>query len=215
MGQIGGGLMARIFWVGIIMAVLSVVGCNKNQEDLKAIEKEASTDDAGTVIDSLQGKSQTPPADVLVGATAMRDSTSPKREETPVQAADDSSALTASATPQSEPAKASEQPAEPAARPSQADVLPDVQQPASEAVDVLPGEFTVVVGSYADKKFAESVASKYQAEKFPAFVREITLADKTVYRLCVGSYKTLALAREAAENVKSRFSCDYWIDRGK
>lgn len=203
--------MARVFWVGIVLAVLSVAGCNKNQEDLKAIAKEASKDDAGTAIDSMQGKPQTPPADMSAETTAMKDTTAAKPEETPGQEADDSSAIKASADSQSEPAKTSEPPTEPVSQPARADVQPGE----GNITNVTSGEFTVVVGSYAERGFAESVAAKYQAEKLPAFVREITLTDKTMYRLCIGSYKTIDLARQTAVEVKSRFNCDYWIDRGK
>ena len=211
--------MARLLLAGILLAALFAAGCNKSEEDLKAIEKEASKDDAGTVIDSLQGRTQSAakqPMNLSGSEATSGDSFVASQQGANAQNPSESLANAVLSTAQSDISMASEPPNQQTTSASPPSEPPRDAIPTTATVTcVLPGEFTVVIGSYADRKFAESMAAKYQEQQFPAFVRGVSIDGKMFYRLCVGSYETITQARQVAGEVKDRYSCDFWIDRGK
>lgn len=203
--------MARLLLIGFLMAAFFVGGCNKNDEDLKAIEKEASKDDAGTVIDSLQGN-----ANASRGQQAVNPSGGDSAELESSKAVSPGAAR--QAAPESQPtANESTKPEKTAQAPeAKPESAPPSAPPVEESLSgVKAGEYTVVIGSYADDKVAEAMAAKYRERQFPAFVRNISVEGKTFYRLCVGSYPTITEARQIANTIKDHFSTEFWIDRGK
>jgi cell division septation protein DedD len=212
--------MARLLLIGFLMAAFFVGGCNKNDEDLKAIEKEASKDDAGAVIDSLQGNVNASTGQQALGASsrdsAGADSSAVIRQEPAGQMSQESQPA---ANVSVKPGKTAQAPeAKPESAPSSASPpgsAPDSSPMEENLSGVKAGEYTVVIGSYAGDKIAEAMAAKYRERQFPAFVRNISIEGKTFYRLCVGSYPTITEARQIANTIKDRFSAEFWIDRGK
>jgi cell division septation protein DedD len=71
--------------------------------------------------------------------------------------------------------------------------------------------YVVQIGSYAYRDFAEMVAEKYRKRDYPTFVTEATIGGETLYRVRIGVYDTFDEAKNIGDELKDRFSAQYWV----
>jgi cell division septation protein DedD len=72
----GGYNMWRVFIILILCVSLTGIGCNKKQDELDAIEQDATDSDVGAVMDSLEGVG----GEAAETATSMEESTADQPE---------------------------------------------------------------------------------------------------------------------------------------
>ncbi|MEE9442892.1 MAG: SPOR domain-containing protein [candidate division Zixibacteria bacterium] len=70
--------MARYIIIVVLCSGLVLIGCNKNQEEVDALSQEAAQDDAGAVMDSLEGTGAGEEIDTLAEVTAAETSEAPE-----------------------------------------------------------------------------------------------------------------------------------------
>jgi len=74
-----------------------------------------------------------------------------------------------------------------------------------EVLDVVPNPFplTVQVASFKDKSHAEDTRKKLERLYRPVFIKRFESAEGNYYRVLVGEYPTVELARQAVHGLKS------------
>ncbi len=200
--------MSRVFLIASIVAIMTVNGCNRNQEDLDAIEQEAVDKEIAAVLDSLErlenARSAAPPGDFTPVATASRPQVS----------------------------EGTRQPFEPVP------IEPQAYKPESLAVESLitelppqrgvvvapneispqtaPGEgYVVQLGTYTNRDLAARWVEKYRAQQFPAFLNVVEVNGRTCYRVRIGVYTTYQEAKTVGEKLAGPNSTAYWIDKSQ
>jgi cell division septation protein DedD len=96
-----------------------------------------------------------------------------------------------------EPTQVAETPDEPPQR------MPDYSQQSG---------YVVQIGSYVDVDFAEMIAEKYRNREYPAFVSDADIDGELLYRVRIGVYDSFDEAKSIGEELKDRFSAEYWVD---
>jgi len=100
------------------------------------------------------------------------------------------------------------------------DVVEEVEEPMS-AEDELAnrryeaagtGGFTVQIGSGTTRLAANYAAEQYIARGYEAFVSEVYIDDVSYFRIRIGNLETYEEATRLGEELKDKFSVDYWID---
>lgn len=182
--------MTRTVLVILLVAVVAVVGCNKKQEEIDAIEQEATERELTAFLDSLEKANSEKGARQVTDVQSIATST-PVGPETVSPTAE---------IPPPEPPPAETTATEPAKPP---ETLPGAH-PA--------GGYVVQIGSYADSALADKIAEKYRRQGFPAFLQEVEVTGKTYYRLRIGAYDTYAKAQEIGRVLTEKYALSYWID---
>ena len=200
--------MPRVFLIASIVVIMMVNGCNRNQEDLDAIEQEAVDREIAAVLDSLERLENTRPTANTGDSTPVATASQPQVNE------------------------ATRQPFEPVP------VEPQAYKPESLAVDMLVTEspppggavpapnklvpqttqgegYVVQLGTYTNRDLAAHWVEKYQAQKFPAFLREVEVNGRTCYRVRIGVYATYQEAKTVGEKLADQNSTAYWIDKSR
>jgi cell division protein FtsN len=77
------------------------------------------------------------------------------------------------------------------------------------------GKYTVQVSSWRTRRRADQDAERFAEKGFNAYVQQayIPSLDGTWYRVRVGSYATLAEARETAAQLAGLLESGFWLDR--
>ncbi len=74
------------------------------------------------------------------------------------------------------------------------------------------GGFTVQIGSGTTRLAANYDAEQYIARGYEAFVSEVYIDDVSYFRIRIGNLETYEEATRLGEELKDKFSVDYWID---
>lgn len=77
-----------------------------------------------------------------------------------------------------------------------------------------PG-YTIQVASGTNESYAKYLADKYVNRGYQAYVDEAIVNGVSVYRIRIGKYGTTAEARQVGEEIKDKYSVNYWIDRSQ
>lgn len=200
--------MPRVFLIASIVAIMTVNGCNGNQEDLDAIEQEAVDREIAAVLDSLERLENTSPTasprDSAPIASTSRPQVSPAPrqpfEPVPVE-------------PHAYNSEASEVDTLVTASPSPGGAVPAPDKPSSQTPH---GEgYVVQLGTYTNRSLAQRWAEKYQAQNYPAFLNEVEINGRPCYRVRFGIYATYQEAKAVGEMVAAQNSTAYWIDKSR
>lgn len=181
-------------WIAIVaLAGLILFGCNKRNKDVEALRQEAVEDAVTAVLDSLEKASREQPSPAVTESVTVAAVPAPPPETTGVASVDTATADSVVPAP------------------------PVAARDADEPPPIQTGKegFVIQIGTYVDYPLAVATAEKYQGLSYPAFIRPVDVDGKTVYRLRIGVYDSYEAAHRIGEEVKSRFSLDYWIDRNR
>lgn len=74
------------------------------------------------------------------------------------------------------------------------------------------GGFTVQVGSGTTRLDANYAAEQFIGRGYEAFVSEVYIDDVSYFRIRIGNLETVEEAKQLGEELKDKFSVDYWID---
>lgn len=146
--------------VFLILFLIAFIGCNKSEEEVDKLEKEA-----------LEGET--------------------------VETAPDSSTISADSIAVEiveEPLTAEEE-------------LANRRYEASGS-----GGFTVQVGSGTTRLDANYAAEQYIGRGYEAFVSEVYIDDVSYFRIRIGNLETYEEAIRLGEELKDKYTVDYWID---
>jgi cell division septation protein DedD len=186
--------MGRLIGVGLILLFAALTGCSKSDEEIKALEQEATKDESGAVLDSFTAAQDQAGATSEPAAAGGKSSVSSQTQDLSSASSEDTA----------QPMSAASEPAV-----SMPEVPPVSQAPDPNAA------YLVIIGSYADSALAEAMAEKYTLREMPAFVRRADVNGRATFRLCLGGYATMAEAKTAGETVRDRYSVDFWIMRNQ
>ncbi len=100
------------------------------------------------------------------------------------------------------------------------DVVEEVEEPLSAEEELAnrryeaggTGGFTVQIGSGTTRLGANYAAEQYIARGYEAFVSEVYIDDVSYFRIRIGNLETYEEATRLGEELKDKFSVDYWID---
>ncbi|MCP4704022.1 MAG: SPOR domain-containing protein [candidate division Zixibacteria bacterium] len=74
------------------------------------------------------------------------------------------------------------------------------------------GGFTIQVGSGTTRLNANYAAEQYISRGYEAFVSEVYIDDVSYFRIRVGNFETFEEAKLMGDDLKDKYSVDYWID---
>jgi cell division septation protein DedD len=74
------------------------------------------------------------------------------------------------------------------------------------------GGFTVQIAAGSNPEYVKYLADKYTRRGYDAFVTEAVVGDVTFYRVRIGTFETIAEARETGLMLQDKYSVDFWID---
>lgn len=74
------------------------------------------------------------------------------------------------------------------------------------------GGFTVQIGSGSTRLDANYAAEQYIARGYEAYVSEVYIDDVSFFRVRIGNLESYEEAVQLGEELKDKFSVDYWID---
>ena len=182
-------------WAAIIvLAVVLVTGCRKQEEDIEALSREAVEDEVTAVLDSLEqaaatGRSDMAPVSAEVQPAVHRPPLDPAAVVTSEPAAGDS-----------EPAPISD-----------SEIIAPIEAPEADLVEQGQAGWVIQIGTFTEYTAAVQAADTYKLANLPAFVRRVDKDGKTFYRLRIGAYDTREEARTVGEELKVRYGLEYWI----
>lgn len=179
----------------VILTVVLLSGCRRQEEDIEALSREAVEDEVTAVLDSLERAANAPRTDTIPVVTAA-----PSADDQPPDNVSSVSTSVPSAGGEPEPA--------PISTPS---IVVAAESLKTAAVE--PGKvgWAIQIGTYAEHAAAEAAAETYRQAGFPVFVRRAEKDGKTFYRLRIGVYDSREEAQKVGEELKSRYGLDYWI----
>ncbi|MFP4532036.1 MAG: septal ring lytic transglycosylase RlpA family protein [Desulfobacterales bacterium] len=79
--------------------------------------------------------------------------------------------------------------------------LPETDPDEARHADFYTGDFTVQVGSFANKDLAEKLCDELRDYKEPVFIQSVVRESKTYYRVQVGRFTSLAGAKKAEDRL--------------
>jgi cell division septation protein DedD len=74
------------------------------------------------------------------------------------------------------------------------------------------GGFTVQIGSGTSRRDANYTAEQFIGRGYEAFVSEVYIDDVSYFRIRIGNFETYEEARQLGEDLKDKYTVDYWID---
>ncbi|RKX19200.1 MAG: hypothetical protein DRP51_07835 [Candidatus Zixiibacteriota bacterium] len=74
------------------------------------------------------------------------------------------------------------------------------------------GGFTVQIGSGTSRLDANYMAEQFIGRGYEAFVSEVYIDDISYFRIRIGNMETYEEAKQLGEELKDKYSVDYWID---
>ncbi|SYZ73496.1 hypothetical protein TRIP_C21614 [Candidatus Zixiibacteriota bacterium] len=182
-------IVISLLLTGLILGA----GCKKDQEQVKQLAQETQEAEAKTSqIDSNQ-----------ISAATEQDSSAIVAQETPVE-------------PEKTPDAIPE--AETAAKTSISSAEPEKKaEPESHPTSAMPPRitegYTVQIGSTTSRSYAEKVANQYTGRGYQAYISEVEVEGVPHFRIRIGSFGTVAEARQMGEELAGKFGVSYWIDK--
>ncbi len=87
----------------------------------------------------------------------------------------------------------------------------DLSADLRERLTKIKGEYTIFISAFHDAGDAEELAGRWERAGYPAFVQHTS----GWYRVALGRYATVAIAREEAEKLRQALEEGYWIGRAE
>jgi cell division septation protein DedD len=178
----------------VVLAVVLVTGCRKQEKDIEALSREAVEDEVTAVLDSLEraaasGKPDTVPVTAITQPVVHRPApdTPVPTESKPIAEVPDSMRM------------------------SVPEEAPPVGAPKAGPTEPAIGVWVIQIGTFTDSLAAVQAADRYRQAELPAFVRRANQEGKTFFRLRIGGYDTREEARSVGEELKARYGLEYWI----
>ncbi|UCD94601.1 MAG: SPOR domain-containing protein [Candidatus Zixiibacteriota bacterium] len=72
--------------------------------------------------------------------------------------------------------------------------------------------FTIQIAAGSNPEYVKYLADKYTRRGYDAFVTEAVVGDVTFYRVRIGTFETIAEAKETGLILQDKYSVDFWID---
>lgn len=72
--------------------------------------------------------------------------------------------------------------------------------------------YTVQIAAGTNYNYVRYMADKFVTRGYEAFITEATVQGVNFYRIRIGSYGTVTEARRAGDDLRDKYSVQYWID---
>jgi septal ring-binding cell division protein DamX len=186
--------MNRIaIWILVLGVCGFLAGCNKDKEQIAKLEKEVKEAEARDYFhDSVAGQ------DTIAPDTSNK--IAPAEVKNPDKTPDEYPEKSEMVSAMDEPRPQLE---EKATQPASLDISPSVSK----------GGYTIQVASGTDRTWADGVIQKYIQRGYEPFISVTELNSVTYYRIRIGNFDRLIDAQKLGEELKDKFSANYWIDR--